>query len=46
MNKLKEKVVLITGAGKGSGRILAQAFAEHKWKMISVALTFSSIMLP
>ncbi len=29
MNKLKEKVVLITGAGKGSGRILAQAFAEH-----------------
>jgi 3-oxoacyl-[acyl-carrier protein] reductase len=29
MDKLKEKVVLITGAGKGSGRILAQAFAEH-----------------
>jgi 3-oxoacyl-[acyl-carrier protein] reductase len=29
MNKLKEKVVLITGAGKGSGRILAQAFAER-----------------
>lgn len=29
MNKLKEQVVLITGAGKGSGRILAQAFAEH-----------------
>jgi NAD(P)-dependent dehydrogenase (short-subunit alcohol dehydrogenase family) len=29
MNKLKEKVVLITGAGKGSGRILAQAFAEQ-----------------
>jgi 3-oxoacyl-[acyl-carrier protein] reductase len=28
MVKLKEKVVLITGAGKGSGRILAQAFAE------------------
>lgn len=29
MNKLKEKVVLITGAGKGSGRLLAQAFAEQ-----------------
>jgi 3-oxoacyl-[acyl-carrier protein] reductase len=29
MNKLKEKVVLITGAGKGSGRILARAFAEQ-----------------
>ena len=29
MNKRKEKVVLITGAGKGSGRILARAFAEH-----------------
>jgi 3-oxoacyl-[acyl-carrier protein] reductase len=29
MDKLKEKIVLITGAGKGSGRILAQAFAEH-----------------
>src|SRR5690349_18011389 len=29
MNKFKEKVVLITGAGKGSGRILAQAFAGH-----------------
>ena len=29
MDKLKGKVVLITGAGKGSGRILALAFAEH-----------------
>jgi 3-oxoacyl-[acyl-carrier protein] reductase len=29
MNKLKDKVVLITGAGRGSGRYLAQAFAEH-----------------
>lgn len=29
MNKLKDKVVLITGAGKGSGRLLAQAFAEQ-----------------
>jgi len=29
MDRLKEKVVLITGAGKGSGRILALAFAEH-----------------
>jgi NAD(P)-dependent dehydrogenase (short-subunit alcohol dehydrogenase family) len=29
MNKLKEKVALITGAGKGSGRILAQSFAEQ-----------------
>jgi 3-oxoacyl-[acyl-carrier protein] reductase len=29
MNNLKGKVVLITGAGKGSGLILAQAFAEH-----------------
>ncbi|HJR80126.1 MAG TPA: SDR family NAD(P)-dependent oxidoreductase [Anaerolineales bacterium] len=29
MNKLKDKVVLITGAGKGSGRLLALAFAER-----------------
>jgi 3-oxoacyl-[acyl-carrier protein] reductase len=28
MDTLKEKVVLITGAGKGSGRTLAQVFAE------------------
>ena len=31
MDKLKENVVLITGAGKGSGRILAQAFAEQRY---------------
>jgi NAD(P)-dependent dehydrogenase (short-subunit alcohol dehydrogenase family) len=29
MDKLKDKVILISGAGKGSGRILAQAFAEQ-----------------
>jgi len=29
MDTLKEKVVLITGAGKGCGRLLAQAFAER-----------------
>jgi 3-oxoacyl-[acyl-carrier protein] reductase len=29
MDDLKEKVVLVTGAGKGSGRVLAQAFAER-----------------
>ena len=28
MNSLKDKVILITGAGKGSGRLLAKAFAE------------------
>lgn len=27
MNRLKDKVVLITGAGKGCGRLLAEAFA-------------------
>ena len=30
MDKLKDKVVLITGAGKGSGRILARAFAARR----------------
>ena len=29
MNTLKDKIILITGAGKGSGRILAQALAEQ-----------------
>ena len=29
MNHLKDKVVLITGAGKGAGRALALAFAEQ-----------------
>ena len=29
MDDLKDKVVLITGAGKGSGCLLAQAFAER-----------------
>jgi NAD(P)-dependent dehydrogenase (short-subunit alcohol dehydrogenase family) len=29
MDTLKDKIVLISGAGKGSGRLLAQAFAEQ-----------------
>jgi len=29
MNNLKDKVIIITGAGKGSGRLLAKAFAER-----------------
>lgn len=29
MKNLKDKIVLITGAGKGSGRILASAFAQQ-----------------
>lgn len=29
MNDLKNKIVLITGAGKGAGRKLAEAFAGH-----------------
>lgn len=30
MNQLQGKVVLITGAGRGSGRLLAQAFADRR----------------
>ena len=30
MNDLKDKVILITGAGKGRGRLLAKAFAERE----------------
>jgi NAD(P)-dependent dehydrogenase (short-subunit alcohol dehydrogenase family) len=33
MNSLKDKVVLITGAGKGAGRTLALAFAERGAKV-------------
>jgi 3-oxoacyl-[acyl-carrier protein] reductase len=29
VNKLRDKVVLITGAGKGCGRLLAEALAQH-----------------
>ena len=29
MKNIKDKVFLITGAGKGSGKLLAKAFAEH-----------------
>ena len=29
MNNLKDKIVLITGAGRGSGRVLSKAFAER-----------------
>ena len=29
MENLKDKIILITGAGKGSGRILAKSLAEH-----------------
>jgi len=29
MNELKDKVILITGAGKGTGRLLAKALAKH-----------------
>ena len=29
MDKLKDKIVLITGAGKGSGQLLAKTFADH-----------------
>jgi len=29
MNIFNDKVILITGAGKGSGRLLAKTFAEH-----------------
>ena len=30
MNDLKDKVILITGAGKGGGRLLAKTFAERE----------------
>ena len=29
MDNLKDKIVLITGAGKGGGKLLAKIFAEH-----------------
>jgi 3-oxoacyl-[acyl-carrier protein] reductase len=34
MNNLKDKVVLITGAGKGAGKNIALAFAEHGALMV------------
>lgn len=35
MDKLRDKVVLITGAGKGSGRLLAQAFTPQAARELS-----------
>jgi NAD(P)-dependent dehydrogenase (short-subunit alcohol dehydrogenase family) len=43
MNRLSEKVVLVTGSGRGFGRAMAIAYASEEAKIVSVARSINEL---